>query len=102
MPLDSVEVFIQKNGHLPAIPCAGEIANTGIDLGDNQTKLLQKTEELTLYLIEQNKKIQQLTEENKLLKQQLSQIEEIKTLMAYQQAAIEQLQNESKQTQANK
>ena len=54
--LDSVEIFIQQNKHLPEIEPAADMQKEGVDLGSNQTKLLQKIEELTLYLIEQNKK----------------------------------------------
>ena len=57
MPLDSLEQFIQLNKHLPEVPTAGDIEKNGIDLGDNQTLLLKKIEELTLIVIEQNKKI---------------------------------------------
>ncbi|WP_343305596.1 hypothetical protein AAHN97_00340 [Chitinophaga niabensis] len=56
--LMQLESFIQKNKHLPEIPSAKEVSEKGIDLGDNQAKLLQKIEELTLYMIEQNKQIQ--------------------------------------------
>lgn len=93
MPLDEVESFIKTNHHLPQIAPAADMQANGIDLGNNQTKLLQKTEELTLYLIEQNRKIQQLTEDNNELKQQLSQIDALKIVIARQQEAIEQLQS---------
>lgn len=102
MPLDSVEAFIQANGHLPEIASADEVLNDGIDLGDNQTKLLQKTEELTLYLIGQDKKIKQLTEQNKQLNQQISQIDEMKILIDRLQKTIEQLQDTRQSTQTNK
>lgn len=75
MPLDSVEAFIVKNGHLPHIASAGEVLNNGIDLGDNQTKLLQKIEELTLYLIEQNKKIVDLKRELQQQKQEIQKLQ---------------------------
>lgn len=54
--LAGVEAFIQKNKHLPGIPSAAEVDLKGIDVGDNQAALLKKIEELTLYIIEQNKK----------------------------------------------
>jgi len=64
-----VESFIEDNGHLPDIPSAGEMKTDGIEIGDMNTKLLQKIEELTLYVIEQNKLIvdqnKQLTEQDK-------------------------------------
>ena len=62
-PLSEVENYISLNKHLPEIAPAAEMQKEGIDLGENQTKLLQKVEELTLYLIEQNKKIEALQKE---------------------------------------
>lgn len=63
-PLDSLEQFIQLNKHLPEVPTADDVKKNGIDLGDNQALLLKKIEELTLIVIEQNKRIEKL--ENKL------------------------------------
>jgi hypothetical protein len=53
--LDSVENYITQNFHLSEMPSADSVARTGIDLGSSQTVMLKKIEELTLYLIEQNK-----------------------------------------------
>jgi hypothetical protein len=50
-----VELFIQKHKHLPEIPSTSEVLDEGIDLGDMNKKLLQKVEELTLYVIELKK-----------------------------------------------
>jgi hypothetical protein len=58
--LDSLEQFIQLNKHLPEVPTASEVEKDGIDLGDNQALLLKKIEELTLIVIEQNKRIEKL------------------------------------------
>ena len=58
--LDSLEQFIQLNKHLPEMPTAADVEKNGIDLGDNQTLLLKKVEELTLIVIEQNKRIEKL------------------------------------------
>ena len=52
MPLNEVEAFVKANGHLPGIPSAKEVMNEGIDLGKMNAKLLEKIEELTLYMIE--------------------------------------------------
>jgi len=68
MSLGEVENYIQQNHHLPEIAPAAEMRENGADLGENQTKLLQKVEELTLYLIEQNKVIKELKEQVELLK----------------------------------
>ncbi|WP_212004765.1 hypothetical protein [Chitinophaga sp. HK235] len=56
--LTHIEKFIQENKRLPEIPSAAEVKEHGLDVGDNQAKLLQKIEELTLYLIEQSKQLQ--------------------------------------------
>lgn len=54
-PLSELAAFIQQNKHLPEIPSAAEVARDGQDLGEINRKLLQKVEELTLYIIEQDK-----------------------------------------------
>ncbi len=65
--LEELELFIKTNNHLPDVPSAKQVEDKGIDVGDNQGILLKKIEELTLYLIEQNKKLALLqTEVNKL------------------------------------
>jgi len=53
--LDSLEAFITDNRHLPGIPSAKQMEKNGINIGDLQIDLLQKIEELTLYIIEQDK-----------------------------------------------
>jgi hypothetical protein len=58
--LVEVESFIKQNGHLSDIPSADEIQTNGIDLGDIVKLQMQKIEELTLYIIEQNKRIEAL------------------------------------------
>lgn len=60
--LEEVEKHIKDKGHLPDIPSAKEVVKNGINLGEMDSKLLQKIEELTLYSIEQNKKIKELEE----------------------------------------
>jgi hypothetical protein len=64
--MDSLNAFIQKYHHLPGIQPADEMQKQGLDVGDNQMRLLQKIEELTLIIIEQNKRIEKLEKENKL------------------------------------
>ncbi len=60
MPLEDVEDYIVENGHLPEIPDAKSVETNGSNLGQTQTKLLQKIEELTLHLIAQDKEIKAL------------------------------------------
>lgn len=59
-PLAEVEAFIKKHKHLPGIQDAATIQKEGVDIGSMQTKMMEKIEELTLYLIEANKKIEAL------------------------------------------
>jgi hypothetical protein len=63
--LSSVEQFISKNKHLPDVPSAKQVESKGIDVGDTQAILLRKIEELTLYMIAQDKKIAQLEQKMK-------------------------------------
>jgi hypothetical protein len=60
MSLPDLEQTIRQEGHLPGMPSAEEVAKSGIGLGDMQTRLLEKIEELTLHTIEQDKQIQKL------------------------------------------
>ena len=70
--LDEVEEFIETNKHLPDIPSESEVYENGIDVGAMNAKLLQKIEELTLYMIDLNKKVEQLDEENRQLRSELN------------------------------
>lgn len=67
--LEDVEKFIVDNGHLPDIPNEKEVKNNGgIEIGEMQVKLLQKVEELTLYMI-------QLKKENDMLKEKINALQ---------------------------
>jgi hypothetical protein len=61
--LANLEQYIKENKHLPNIPSAQEVKDKGIELGDMNARLLEKIEELTLYIIELNKKIEELKKE---------------------------------------
>lgn len=60
MPLKEVEAFILEYGHLPNIPSEAEVTENGIQLGELNASLLRKIEELTLYVISQEQKINAL------------------------------------------
>jgi len=60
--LNEVENFINKNGHLPNIPSAEEVASSGIEMGEITKLQQEKIEELTLYTIKQQKEIDELKE----------------------------------------
>jgi len=61
-PLSEVEKFIDENGHLPNIPSAAQVKEDGIELGEMSKIQQEKIEELTLYIIAQNKMINALSE----------------------------------------
>ena len=71
MPLQKVEQFVRTNKHLPGIPSATEVKKDGLSMGEMQNKLLQKIEELTLYMIEQGKTINQQSAKIKELEEKL-------------------------------
>lgn len=67
-PLNEVEKFIKANKHLPDVPSAKQMVTKGNDLGKTDALLLQKIEELTLYMIE-------LKKENEAIKKQLTDLQ---------------------------
>ncbi len=66
--LKEVEAHIAQKGHLQDIPSADEVADKGISLGQMDAKLLQKIEELVLYTLAQEKRIEELEKENESIK----------------------------------
>lgn len=63
LPLIEVDKYIQANGHLPKVPSEESILQNGVDLGEMNRLLLEKVEELTLYTIEQEKKLVDLQQQ---------------------------------------
>ncbi|BBM86133.1 hypothetical protein [Candidatus Uabimicrobium amorphum] len=82
--LAQVEKQIKQNRHLPDIPSEAEVKKNGISIGKMQAKLLQKIEELTLYTIDQEKRIST----------QNQQIKEMKLYMEKMQKIIKKLSDE--------
>lgn len=66
LPLKELEEFLKQNSHLPGIPSAKEMEEKGIGLSEMNLLLLKKIEELTLYIIEQNKRIEKLESKQKI------------------------------------
>ncbi|ACU03273.1 hypothetical protein [Pedobacter heparinus] len=81
--LQQTENHIKEKGHLPGIPSAAEVKANGIDLGEMNAKLLQKIEELTLHLIEQDK----------FNNDQAKLIGKLQEMSKYQQIEINNLKN---------
>ncbi len=67
VPLQDLELYIARNKHLPDVPSAQAVAENGVDVGDMNKILLQKVEELTLYVID-------LKKENAALQQRMETI----------------------------
>jgi hypothetical protein len=86
--LNSVDNYVKTYHHLPGIPSAKEMQDKGLRLGDNQIQLLKKMEELTLYMIEQDKTISTLKQSLQ-KQQQLDQT--IKTLQEQMEKQQQQL-----------
>lgn len=59
-PLSEVKEYVQQNQHLPEIPSAEEMQEKGVNINELQMQLLQKVEELTLYILQQEQRIQEL------------------------------------------
>ncbi|MGV9004869.1 hypothetical protein [Flavobacterium sp.] len=74
MSLTEVEKFVNENKHLPGVQSAKELAENGIDIGEMQSKQMEKIEELTLYIIDQNKKLLQQNDEIQVLKSQMNEL----------------------------
>jgi hypothetical protein len=74
-PLNELDQYIQQYHHLPEVPSAKEMDTQDLDVAGNQVTLLKKIEELTLYVIEQNKKIE---EQHKKQELQTQEIQELK------------------------
>ncbi|RKS96497.1 hypothetical protein [Chryseobacterium defluvii] len=71
--LEEVEKHIKEKKHLPEIASAKEMEKEGVNVGEFQIKLLQKIEELTLYVIQLNKEVKELKLENQNLKQKMQE-----------------------------
>lgn len=66
--LGEVEEYVKKNKHLPGVPSASEFKENGMNVSETSNLLLEKIEELTLYMIRLQKEVEQLKEENNALR----------------------------------
>jgi FtsZ-binding cell division protein ZapB len=90
LPLKEVEKHIQAKGHLPNIPAASVIEKEGIKLADMQTRTIEKVEELTLYAIEADKKIETLQAENKTIQAENTELRQMLRALLDRVEALEQ------------
>ncbi len=71
MPLNKLKKYINENNHLPNVPMASAIEKSGMQLAEMQKKMMEKIEELTLYILQQDKKIMMQQEEINRIKRQI-------------------------------
>lgn len=71
MSLTDIENYVKDNHHLPDMPSAKDVENNGLNVGEMQNKLLQKIEELTLHMIEQQKIINEQSSKIKELEKKI-------------------------------
>ena len=97
--IPELEEFIKANSHLPNIPNAKEIETNGQNLGEMQLKLLEKIEELTLYAIAQEKKLERLEKVDKdsqVLKKENKELKETLSALVKRIETIENSQKDEK------
>ena len=73
--LQDVARYIKENHHLPDIPSATEVKEKGLSLGDMQARLLAKIEELTLHVIREDQRNNQLEQKNLELQERVAKLE---------------------------
>jgi hypothetical protein len=78
MPLADLSEYLKNNNHLPGVASAKQMQTDGLNLGDNQTKLLQKVEELTLYVIEKDEQLKKQQAQIDLLIKQVAELSKSK------------------------
>ena len=91
-PLEDLAKYIKSNKRLPGVPSSDEVARNGIELGSMNAKLLEKIEELHLYILQQQNEAtqqqqqitlqqKQITHQQNIATQQQKQIDELKVLV---------------------
>ncbi len=60
MEISDLRSYVRQNRHLPGVPSAAEVEENGVELGATTEVLLQKIEEMTLYILQLEERVQQL------------------------------------------
>jgi hypothetical protein len=92
--LKDIKAYINQNHHLPDVPSAEQVAKDGLNLGDMNKITMQKVEELTLYLIEKDK---QLNDERQINNHQQQEIDNQKSIVSQQSKELQMLQEQMDQ-----
>ena len=91
--LQEVENQIKQKGHLKDIPSAKEVEENGILLGEMDSKLLQKIEELTLYTIQQEKKLKSQDSKIEKQEQKIVELQSLNEKLLELQSRLEKLES---------
>ena len=100
MPVEQLGEYVAKEKHLPNVPSAAEVKENGLNLGQFQSRLLEKIEELTLYTVQQAKakgarrfssSRAALEQQQSALEQKDGEIETLKARLAALEKAVEKL-----------
>jgi hypothetical protein len=74
MSYSKLAEYLKQNHHLPGVPSETEVLNGGMNVGEMQAKVLQKTEENTLYILDLNSRLEEKEKENEFLKSELKEL----------------------------
>jgi hypothetical protein len=80
--LGETKAYIQDHHHLPEIPSEAEVKEKGVNVGEMQSKLLAKIEELTLHMIQAEERSSRLEQQNRELQARIARIESAATASA--------------------
>jgi hypothetical protein len=98
--LEEIKSYIDQNKHLPEVPSAKEMEKNGVQLGEMNMLLLRKIEELTLYIINQDKQIAELKERSVSPDVSGKKIEELTLYVIEQEKRAQQQENRIKQLES--
>jgi hypothetical protein len=90
--LPSLNEYLHKYHHLPEIPSDGQIQKEGLNLGQMNTLLLKKVEELTLYLIEKDQQFKKQKDISEKQEIEIEQLKKDKDILEKQQSRIDELE----------
>jgi len=90
-PLADVKTYVDKNHHLPEVPAAADFKKDGQNLGEMNMLLLRKVEELTLYMIEKDKQVKALQQQNEVLQQRTGVLQQQQTQINELKKQVEEL-----------
>lgn len=95
MSIQDLKIYIEQHGHLPNVPAAEEVTEEGVNLGETARITMEKVEELTLYVIDQQEQIneqqEQIQDQQKLLEEQRELLEAQRKLLEEQQNQLQEL-----------